>query len=218
MYTYEARGVYVSGNHAYVADDAGLKIIDIQKTLECYQALHSGSKETVTLTVTNGWNLLSVPVNGTQSVENLGNFTILWKYLKDNDRWAVWSPDEDVMEIIENYVNAGTYELAEEVKPGEGFWILSSGNYTLEFEGESYGIDALSLTKGWNLAGAGKPFTVEEMKNYSVKLIWKYKDGKWYAWSPDGNIMKVINSYAENGTIGVIDKIDSGEGFWVKIQ
>jgi fibronectin type 3 domain-containing protein len=171
------------------------------------------------LSIVKGWNLLSVPVNEFQNVENLGNFTILWKYVKDDNKWAVWSPDENTMKVVEKYVSAGICKVAEKVKPREGFWILSNDNYTLEFEGERYSYDTLPLTKGWNLVGVGRSFYVEEMKPLSgLQFIWKYKDNKWYAWSPDERIMKIINSYAENGTIGVIDKIDSGEGFWVKIK
>jgi hypothetical protein len=29
--------------------------------------------------------------------------------------------------------------------------------------------------------------------------------------------MNIIQNYTESGVIGVIDTIDSGEGFWVKI-
>jgi len=216
------RDVYVGENYIYFTEGLVgypreyylyIDIIDKQKVEKCCL------RRMNTLIIRSGWNLITIPVERYVNVNELGNFTILWKYSKSENKWAVWSPDEKVMSVIEKYVDAGTYELAEKVNPGEGFWILSDSSYSLEFEGDRYTYKDLHLTKGWNLVGVGKTFSVEKLSSVSgLQLIWKYKEGKWYAWSPNKNIMGIINSYAKSGIIGVIKDINAGEGFWVKVE
>ena len=204
-----AIGVYVSGNYAYVADTEGLMLISL-----------SYSTQKI-LSVSAGWNLLSLPFKISVSVEELGNFTILWKYLSEENRWVGWSPNKEIMEIIDEYVGVGMCGLTETVNWGEGFWILSSKGYTLNFEGnETYGINDIKLQVGkWNLVGTGTSVYAGELKNLSnVEIIWKYNNGKWEAYSPNPTIMEIIQSYADKGSIGVLQQINSGEGFWVKVE
>jgi hypothetical protein len=168
-----------------------------------------------TIPISKGWNLVSIPVKKTVSTNELGDFEILWKYLPNEGKWAVWSPKDTIMDIITKYVDSDKYELADKIKWGEGFWILSDKNYSLKFEGNRYGVDLLQIVSGkWNLLGTGKPVFVEEI--HGTKFLWVYRNNKWYAWSPNKNVLKIIKSYANKGYIGVLSQIKKGEGFWIK--
>jgi len=170
--------------------------------------------------VVDKWFLVSLPVKRSIMVDELGNFTVLWKYVAKENKWAAWSPYESVMEVIKKYADFGTYGIANEVRWGEGFWVLSDSNCAFELNGEVYNIEDLKFEPGWNLAGTGETFSVDKLLSRGeVEIVWKYKDGKWYAWSPIKEIQDVISYYASAGFLGgVIDTINKGEGFWIKFS
>jgi hypothetical protein len=75
----------------------------------------------VKLNIIPGWNLLSIPVDKSVEVAGLSNIVTVWKW--KGDKWAVWSPDESLMEIINKYISQGIVEPLETINPGEGFWV-----------------------------------------------------------------------------------------------
>jgi len=60
----------------------------------------------------------------------------------------------------------------------------------------------LNITKGWNLLGVDKRIDVKIFNN--AKIIWSYKNHKWYYYSNEFNI-----------TYPKIDVIDNNIGFWL---
>lgn len=65
---------------------------------------------------------------------------------------------------------------------------------------------------GWQLLGSGKDnINQNAILNSSTKIVWRYKDGKWYALSNDTMIKKKLNEL----NITSFDKIYPKEGFWV---
>ena len=71
----------------------------------------------------------------------------------------------------------------------------------------------LILKKGWNLKGTLDNISLKNFEIPEVSIIWKYKNGNWYGWSPDDRIMELISKAG----IESFDRIDSGDGFWVKV-
>lgn len=69
----------------------------------------------------------------------------------------------------------------------------------------------LSLDKGWNLKGTSCHVDVSTFKKEGVRILWKYKNGEWEAWSPDNSIMALINQL----NIKTFSSIEPYEGFWV---
>lgn len=75
---------------------------------------------------------------------------------------------------------------------------------------------AMRLEQGWSLRGLGADANVTESKWNalfgSAKIIWKYKDGAWRAYSSFDAIKGAINAKS----ITSFDTISAGEGFWIQ--
>ena len=65
------------------------------------------------------------------------------------------------------------------------------------------GNTTIELKKGWNLIGIHSDINVKDLGDY--KIIWSFKDGKWAAYSPNENILKLIkHTIAREATRGLI--------------
>ena len=66
-----------------------------------------------------------------------------------------------------------------------------------------------NIKKGWNLIGIHSDIDIKKLgKEY--KIIWSYKDGKWLAFSPDNDMLKLIkNKYEE------IKELNSTQAVWI---
>lgn len=110
------------------------------------------------MTLTDGWNLVALPVN--ESVvdvqEGFGNYEVAWSYSAAHATWTK-NPDSLI--------------------PGEALWIKTTAR-GLSFEGNSYATDIQSLPSGWNLLGVGS-----ETEDITVSLglteSYKYQEGSW---------------------------------------
>jgi hypothetical protein len=75
----------------------------------------------------------------------------------------------------------------------------------------------VTLEKGWNLKGTSCFMNADAFNKDGITIVWKFKDGEWYAYSPSSTIRGIIQDYASKGMIGgVIDEIEPFDGFWVK--
>jgi hypothetical protein len=72
--------------------------------------------------------------------------------------------------------------------------------------------DTIHLGKGWNLKGASCETNVETFSQEGVKVVWAYRNGRWFAWSPIKRIRDLIKDLT---TIGVLNVLLPYEGFWV---
>ena len=52
--------------------------------------------------------------------------------------------------------------------------------------------------------------------NPDVKMIWKYKDGKYHVISNDNTIDSDLTPLKTNGDVIELDSIEKSEGFFVK--
>lgn len=75
---------------------------------------------------------------------------------------------------------------------------------------------AMRLEQGWSLRGLGADANVTEAKWNtlfgSAKIVWKYKDSTWRAYSSFDTIKGAINAKS----ITSFDTISAGEGFWIQ--
>jgi len=124
---------------------------------------------TTTLTLQNGWNLISLPVvatlsnrqffapqEGEYNFDVLGSYSSIYTYTNDN------------------------YELnPAQIKEAQGFWINSQENSkNITFTGKSYIPDIDALSSGWHLLGTANTLTNPKIF-YEANSIWIYKDSGW---------------------------------------
>lgn len=67
------------------------------------------------------------------------------------------------------------------------------------------------LHSGWNLAGLGKDASTNSDAFSSVKSVWTYRNGKWFAYTTDSDFKNLLQ---KNG-INILEKINSNEGVWI---
>jgi len=176
-------------------------------------------RENFVVNVGSGWNLLSNPTLFDLNVDLFDKSVIVWKYL-GNGTWAVWSPPDSTMaSLLEDYLSKGEFEELKVLKPCEGFWVLSKNPFSVSLKSLSCRC-AVPLNTGWYLLGSGEDISQDELSQVfpNVRIMWKFSQGKWYAWSSDNGVLNLINAYVDNGTIGLIRKLKRGEGFWIKVH
>lgn len=72
--------------------------------------------------------------------------------------------------------------------------------------------NSISITKGWNLVGFNKDFVVSgsALDNNKTKLVWKYTNNSWSAFSNNESIKQSIS-----GKFTFIENISRTDGVWV---
>ena len=127
-------------------------------------------KKEISVTVANGWNLLSVPVN------------------MDLVQPSVFG-DADYVYAYRNQ----TYEQnPSNLRAGEGFWVKNSKvDRTVTFEGNSYAPALDKVTAdGWSLLGTGKSMATFGLNPFYK--IWVYRNDKWL--NPNDNNLAEIKA------------------------
>jgi len=74
----------------------------------------------------SGWHLLgAVSSIDIQALDKAFGDKLLtvWAWDDEKDMWKVYSPDETVKKVIENYITLGVFENLTEISKGEGFWV-----------------------------------------------------------------------------------------------
>jgi len=66
------------------------------------------------------------------------------------------------------------------------------------------------INEGWNLVGIHSNLKVKDLGN-NYKIIWIYKNGEWYVYSPYENTLNLIKEKKFN----VINDINSSNGAWI---
>ena len=66
-----------------------------------------------------------------------------------------------------------------------------------------------NIKAGWNLVGIHSEIKVKDLGD-NYKIIWSYENGKWSAYSPDSDTLKLIKS-----KYGVIEELNSSQAVWI---
>jgi hypothetical protein len=73
----------------------------------------------------------------------------------------------------------------------------------------------IHLNAGWNLKGSSEGIGLSELKDIGgLRIVWTYRDGEWYFWSPDDNLV----NHAHQLGFPIIDSLKPYEGFWLKVD
>lgn len=171
--------------------------------------------ENISISIPSGWSIKALPVivqNGVNVATsfNQPEISSIWKW--EDSSWKIWSPDATIQSLISSY---GITPISL-IKSGEGFWVNAKSSISIPFQsGDEYGLDNLNVSSGWNLLGSGKALSQSDLTNkfLDINTLWQWvnNSGSWRIWSPNSNIMNLINSYG----INTVTEIKKGEGFWV---
>jgi hypothetical protein len=76
----------------------------------------------------------------------------------------------------------------------------------------------IKVNDGWNLKSLPVyneiGVNMDNFKNNNIITIWKWSGTSWEIWSPDDSVMELILKYG----ISKIEKISTGEGFWINAK
>ena len=98
----------------------------------------SGSTFSLSISVTNGWNMVSVP-----GINPAGQGV------------STWWPDRNLLADV--YKWNGTYSVVTNTTPGEGYWMLHTGAQTYNYPAiQVVNHDPIPLTTGWKMIGGMK--------------------------------------------------------------
>lgn len=176
--------------------------------------------QTYPMSIKKEWQLLSLPLkisldaNTTQSV--FKDSTIVWTY--QNTTWKGLGITSDIQSALEN-----TQAIAplDKLAPYQGFWIWSAQDYNTTLLYESIESNATlssfvssDLNASWLLLGTDEAIAVTNLFSMfdTIKTLWAYENGQWFATSPD----ETIKTHLQTFGISDIETIKKGQGFWVQ--
>ena len=160
-----------------------------------------GAGQTATLSLTTGWNLISFPLQPTDTAITAvlngisSNYSIVWAYDAVNG-WKKYQP--------------GKPSDLTTMEAGKGYWIKMNQSGTLSLTGQSASSQTIPLKTGWNLVGWNKttPTSVADaLTNISsiTSIVWAYDAlAGWKKYQPSKP--------------SDLSDFTSGLGFWVKVN
>jgi hypothetical protein len=158
---------------------------------------------TASVSLTRGWNLLSVPLTPKDaspasvlaSIE--GRYDVVSTYDKGRG-WSAYRPAQAAASDLDS------------ISAGMGLWIRMTEAATLTVSGKPPATTAVSLTKGWNLIGypSNRTRPVNEVfgSTEQIERVMTYRaaDGTWYGYLP-----------ALDAAASDLDIAAPGRGYWV---
>lgn len=149
-------------------------------------------EEFFNISLTQGWNLVSSPLNFTNITEIFkpiqSYFVSMFSYDGEYQKFIEIDPFSDNNEIDLRY----------------GVWVKVSENVILSITGEEFENAGLPSVSGWNLVG--HPYLEE--KNvadiFGSNVVYAY-NGSW-------------SSYVPNRIFNSLQKLKPGYGYWVKVK
>lgn len=127
-HTYTGEGNYTVS--LTVFNDGGS---DIETKTE-YITVYDEPEDTVEIPLSQGWNMVSVPVD---------NFTLI-------------VPSQVVSSVYEYRPATQSYAIIniQNMQPGQGYWVAATGSCNLTATGEPLTAYSTDLSRGWNMIGA----------------------------------------------------------------
>ena len=212
---YESNICTISQSHKYSSSGnyvAKIKVVSGKAIIYAFveiEILPEESQEEK-LVIKPGWNLKALPTDTKKNIDFFTNITTVWEW--KNNKWNIYSPDDKLQEIFTKY----SIPVITEIFPGEGFWINCNKNLVFSFiKISDYGVEKFinSLSKGWNLVGVGMEIDSNQFMDLfkNILTLWKWENSSWKIWSPNKNLMKLLDEYK----IDKVEKVFKGEGFWI---
>jgi|GEM_PF-5807301 len=173
----------------------------------------------VTLTMANGWNLLSssIPITDVAATfMNSQKFQSVWAWETSSNSWKVFLPGENPAGV---YAKSKGFIALTTIGPGEGFWVNSQGGQSLTVTGVEAASQTIVLSDNWNLKGlsSATPVKVAEVFNDLSRYasLWAWSGTTWSVFIPEEG---TTGAYAQSKGFGQLTTLSSGEGFWVNVK
>jgi hypothetical protein len=156
----------------------------------------------VSIPLTTGWNLISAPIQPTNTaiatvLNNIsGSYTIIWSYI--NGVWKLYDPSD---------VPGSTLTTIE---AGAGYWIKMPSDKTLAVSG-TVAPASISLISGWNLTGYNKTAKADastvlmSIANKYI-IVWSYMNGVWKLYDPSDVPGSTLTEFLPD------------YGYWIKMK
>jgi alpha-tubulin suppressor-like RCC1 family protein len=143
--------------------------------------------EEVSLVLTAGWNMVSVPV-----------------VPADTSRAAVFPP-ADVVAVYTWNPSQKSYDVPTNIAPEVGYWVAVTENKTITVTGTPMTTWPSSLITGWNMVGSvyGTAVSVNDLEAFAVDPSGSVLTNAIYWWDPEGK------SYVAETSIV------KGQGYWM---
>jgi len=71
--------------------------------------------------------------------------------------------------------------------------------------------ETVNIQAGWNLVGSSNSVDISQINNNNIKIIWRWHNGKWQAYTNYPEVQALLNNYG----ITEFTITDPNEGFWV---
>jgi hypothetical protein len=173
------------------------------------------NSEENTKTLTAGWNLTALPTRNYYDMTfgrgiGISKFKMIWDY--EGGLWTAMASTSDTS-ISNALTRAGIISIMN-IDNTKGYWVLTADNTsTIEFDEEDNqnNIDYSTLSSGWHLVSS-TDITNPSNQFANIKSAWTYKNGTWYAYSPDSKTQEAISNHPNIQTLQNISKYD---GFWI---
>ena len=151
------------------------------------------------LTLTVGWNMISLPLAPSDtSIDNVlssiaGKYNGVWAY---NETWKIYDPDSPSSDL-------------STMEAGKGYWIYMTEEASLTITG-SIPSSSITLKSGWNLVGYNSLRSEEVTEALSsiddkYTSVWVYKNGSW------------MKHYSDNSALSDLTTMEPGYGYWIKM-
>lgn len=160
-------------------------------------SLNDPAVSTYTLSLSNGWNLISLPLQPSDtSISTVlndisGKYLIVWSYV--NGAWKKHQP--------------GKPSDLTTLEAGRGYWIYMSESKSLTITGQPASPSAIQLGNGWNLTGWNPQSSASASDSLSTisdkyLIVWSYVNGAWKKYQP--------------GKPSDLNTFEPGYGYWIK--
>jgi hypothetical protein len=152
---------------------------------------------THTLALSTGWNLISLPLQPSNTAISTvlndisGKYAIVWSYV--NGAWKKHQP--------------GKPSDLTTLEAGYGYWIYMSVSNSLTITGQPASPPAIHLGNGWNLIGWNPQSSTSASESLSTisgsySIVWSYVNNAWKKYQP--------------GKPSDLNTFEPGYGYWIK--
>jgi alpha-tubulin suppressor-like RCC1 family protein len=199
-----------------------------------------GSRISVGLNVTPGWNLLGNPINQSIAVSakfgDANKVSSVWKWDTVKANWQLYAPGMDAA-ALQSYATSHGYGVLTEISPGDGYWVQAKVQADLgSMCGTSINLRQSSLSSGWNLVSTASPISAKEFNltlsttpptagqvpiNMTSLWAWDANQANWYFYAPvlDAQGGSVLSEYISRKTYKDFTSngktVGNGVGIWV---
>jgi hypothetical protein len=174
-------------------------------TLSVVSPQRGGIAKLDTLSIKEGWNLVSLPQN-----VQLPN-GVLDDLLEKVE--VLWTYDQEVWNVKTDLVVPDYYDQMQTIYADQGFWVKANKAFDLPLS-THLSVDTRRFerlmqeaTRGWYLVGTDKDSYITEVlsSNSNMQSVWSYDNGVWKTSAP-------IEGYES------LDQLKKSDGFWVYIK